>query len=116
MSRRIRWALGLFLFGVSFELNSSSWIHSQTGPRSVPTPAPSPAQPPARPEEAWARFNSTNGGKWSVEWNETTGTPRRISGSSLEVGETISEKNVETVGRMIVERYRDLLKADPRAL
>src|SRR5262245_51490048 len=107
MSRWTRTGTGLIVLCTLWAYNNSSPIHGQTAPQAAPTEAR---------DAAFARFNAAHGGKWTADWNPVTGTPHRISGSSIELPEAVTEKNVEALSRTVIEKYREVLKADPRAL
>lgn len=65
---------------------------------------------------AWERFTRAYGTDWQMDWNEVTGTPRRISGSSLDAGERVTRENVKAVSLRLARRFQDLLLADPDSL
>ena len=65
---------------------------------------------------AWERFSREHGGAWTVDWNPVSGTPRRISGSFLDVADDITTANAGAVALRLAGRFRDLLQTDPGSL
>ncbi len=62
----------------------------------------------------WERFNRR--GDWTVEWNETTGTPHKISGHYLRVARIHSPEMAERVSGSFLHRFRCLLQIEPDEL
>lgn len=65
---------------------------------------------------SWQKFSSRSEGRWRAQWNEVTGTPRRISGHYLELPAAPTRANIEALTRTVLARHREMLGANPAAL
>jgi hypothetical protein len=69
-----------------------------------------PAKTQALRLRQWDRFNARHGGRWRVEWNPSTGTPHRISGSSLRLRAQPTKRSAVVLARAFLRQHEELLQ------
>lgn len=92
------------------EKDKTKKITYMDGSRSFKMSSIGASRPLKLARDQWEKFTSSYGSEWKVDWNEETGTPRRISGGKIKTAltTTASDAEVESWAKKFVTLHREL--------